>query len=84
MVAPQPISQFSSIKTIPIWGYLEFPLSEGKKPKPCFPIIQLSKIFTLFLTIVFLIITFEAIEQLSPTMTFFSIIELCPILFFYQ
>ena len=30
MVAPQPISQLSSIKTIPMWGYLKFLLLIGK------------------------------------------------------
>ena len=51
----------------------------GKKPKPFFPITHPSKICTLFLIKVFLIITFDPIEQLSPMDTFFSIIELCPI-----
>ena len=51
----------------------------GKKPNPFLPITQPSKILTLFLIIVFLIITFEPIEQLSPITTLLSIIELCPI-----
>ena len=73
---PQPISHLSSINTIPICGYLKFLLLFGKKPNPCFPITQLSKILTSFLIIVFLIIVFEPIEQLSPIETFFSIMEL--------
>ena len=48
----------------------------GKKPKPFLPITQQSKIFTLFLIMVFLIITFEPIEQSSPITTLLSIIEL--------
>ena len=52
----------------------------GKKPKPFFPITQLSKILTLFLIMEFLIITFEPIEQLFPIITFFSITEYGPIL----
>ena len=48
----------------------------GKKPKPFFPITHPSKIFTLSLIIVFLIITFEPIEQFEPIDTFFSIIVL--------
>ena len=63
-----------------MWGYLKFLLLFGKKPKPCFPITQLSNIFTLFLIKVFRIILFDPIEQLSPIITFFSIIVLCPIL----
>ncbi len=51
----------------------------GKKPNPFFPITQPSKILMLFFMIVFLIITFDPIEQLFPITTFFSIIELCPI-----
>ena len=50
-----------------------------KKPKPFFPITQPSKILTLSLIIVFLIITLEPIEQLEPIWTFFSIIVLWPI-----
>ena len=50
-----------------------------KKPKPFFPITQPSKILTLSLIIVFLIITLEPIEQLEPICTFFSIIVLWPI-----
>ena len=78
IVEPQPISQLSSIITSPICGYLIFLLLLGKKPKPFLPIIQPSKISTLFFIIVFLIITFEPIEQLSPIITLLSIIELCP------
>ena len=48
----------------------------GKKPKPFFPIIHPSRMHTLFLTIVFLRITFEPIEQLSPIITLLSMIEL--------
>ena len=80
IVAPHPISQFSSIKTIPIWGYLKFLFLIGKKPKPCLPITQLSNILTLFFIRVFLITLFDPREQSSPIMTFFSIIVLCPIL----
>ena len=54
IVEPHPISQFSSIITIPICGYLIFPLLFGRKPKPFFPIIHPSKIETLFLIKVFL------------------------------
>ena len=81
-VAPHPISQFSSIKTIPIWGYLKFLSLIGKKPKPCFPITQLSNILTLFFINVFLIMVLDPTEQLSEIITFFSIIVLCPILQF--
>ena len=66
MVDPQPISQFSLIITIPMCGYLIFFVLLGKKPNPFFPIIQLSKIDTLFLIIVFRISVFEPILQLSP------------------
>jgi hypothetical protein len=76
MVEPQPISQLSSIITIPICGYLRFLFLFGKNPKPCFPTTQLSKTFTLLLISEFLIIVFEPIEQLSPIKTFFSIIVL--------
>ena len=76
---PHPISEFSPILTIPICGYLKFFLLIGKKPNPCLPITQLSKIVTLLLINVFLIITFDPIEQLSPIETFCSIIVLCPI-----
>ena len=79
IVEPLPISQLSSIITIPMCGYLIFPLLFGKKPKPFFPIIHPSKILTLFFIIVFLIITFDPIEQLSPIITLLSKIELCPI-----
>ena len=58
-MAPQPISQLSLIKTIPICGYLMFLSLIGKKPKPCFPIVQLSNIFTLFLIKEFLITLFD-------------------------
>ena len=75
----QPISEFSPIITIPIWGYLRFFSLLGKKPNPCLPITELSKIVTLLLINVFLIITFDPIEQLSPIETFCSIIVLCPI-----
>ena len=51
----------------------------GKKPNPFFPITQPSNIETLFLIIVFLIITLEPIEQLSPITTLLSIIVLWPI-----
>ena len=51
----------------------------GKNPNPCLPITHPSKIFTLSLIIVFLIIVFDPIEQLFPILTFFSIIELWPI-----
>jgi len=76
IVEPHPISQLSSIKTIPTCGYLKFSLSFGKKPKPCLPITQLSRIFTPFLINEFLIILFAPIEQLLPIETFFSIIVL--------
>ena len=76
---PQPISEFSPIITIPICGYLKFFLLTGKKPNPCLPITQLSKTVTLLSINVFLIITFDPIEQLSPIETFCSIIVLCPI-----
>jgi len=76
---PQPISEFSPIITIPICGYRKFLLLSGKKPKPSLPITQLSKIETLLLINVFLIITFDPIEQLFPIETFCSIIVLCPI-----
>ena len=79
IVEPQPISQLSFIITIPICGYLIFCFLFGKKPKPFFPITHPSKIFTLSLIIVFLIITLEPIEQFEPIITFFSIIELWPI-----
>ena len=79
IVDPQPISEFSLIITIPMWGYLIFFFLFGKKPKPFFPTIQPSKILTLSLMIVFLIITLEPIEQFEPKTTFFSNIELCPI-----
>ena len=62
-----------------MWGYLRFLSLIGKKPNPCLPITQLSKILTLLLINVFLIITFDPIEQLSPIETFCSIIVLCPI-----
>ena len=38
----------------------------GKNPNPFFPIIQLSRILTLFFIIEFLMIVFEPILQLSP------------------
>ena len=76
IVALQPISQLSAIRTIPIWGYLIFFLLSGKKPNPCLPIVQLSRIFTLSPINVFLIIVFDPIEQLFPIETFFSIIVL--------
>ena len=57
-------------------GYLVFLSLLGKKPKPFLPITHPSKIFTLFLTIVFLIITLEPMEQFEPIITFFSIIVL--------
>ena len=76
MVAPQPISQLSSIRTIPICGYLRFFLLLGKNPNPCLPIVQLSRILTLLPINVFLIIVFDPIEQLLPMDTFFSIIVL--------
>ena len=79
IVEPQPISELSPIITTPIWGYLTFFLSFGKKPKPFFPIIQPSRIATLFSIIVFLINTFDPIEQSDPMLTFFSIIVLWPI-----
>ena len=60
----------------------EFLFFIGKNPKPCLPITQLSKILTLFLIKVFLTILFDPKEQLSPIVTFFSIIVLCPILQF--
>ena len=78
IVDPHPISQLSSIITIPICGYLIFFLFLGKNPKPFFPITHPSKILTLFLTIVFLSMTLDPIEQLSPITTLLSIIELCP------
>ena len=70
--SPHPISQFSSIITIPICGYLKFLFLFGKKPKPCFPTTQLSRTFTLLLIKEFLIIVFDPIEQLSPIETFFQ------------
>ena len=76
IVELQPISQLSSILTIPICAYLRFLLLLGKNPKPCLPITQLSRIFTLLPIKVFLIITLEPIEQLFPIETFFSIIVL--------
>ena len=76
IVAPHPISELSSIKTIPMCGYLKFFCLFGKKPKPFFPITQPSNIFILLPIIVFLIITLEPIEQLSPITTLLSIIEL--------
>ena len=79
IVAPQPISQSSLITTIPIWGYLKFFFLSGKNPNPFFPMIQLSRIVTLFFIIEFLMIVFDPILQLSPIWTFFSIIELWPI-----
>ena len=79
MVVAHPISELSLIITMPIWGYLILFFESGKKPKPFFPITQLSKILTLFLIMEFLIITFEPIEQLFPIITFFSIIVLWPI-----
>ena len=51
----------------------------GKKPNPCLPIVQLSRILTLLPINVFLIIVFDPIEQLLPIDTFFSIIVLWPI-----
>ena len=71
IVEPHPISQFSFIITIPIWGYLIFLSLLGKKPKPFLPIIHPSNMFTLSLIIVFLTITLEPIEQLEPIITFF-------------
>ena len=74
IVEPHPISQLSSITTVPICGYLKFFFLSGKKPKPFLPITHPSKILTLFLITVFLIITFEPIEQSSPITTLLSII----------
>ena len=48
----------------------------GKKPNPFLPITHPSNIVTLFFIIVFLIIVFEPIEQLSPIITLLSIIVL--------
>ena len=79
IVELQPISTLSSIITTPICGYLKLPLLSGKNPKPFFPIMQPSKIWTLFLIKEFLIITFEPIVQSFPIDTLDSIIELCPI-----
>ena len=79
IVAPHPISELSPIYTIPMCGYLRFFCLLGKKPKPFFPIIQPSRIVTLFSIIVFLIITLDPIEQSDPILTFFSIIVLWPI-----
>ena len=76
IVAPHPISEFLPITTIPMCGYLTFFCLLGKKPKPFFPIIHPSSIFTLSSIIVFLIITLDPIEQLDPILTFFSIIVL--------
>ena len=76
IVEPHPISQLSSIITIPMWGYLIFPLLFGKKQKPFFQITHPSKTETLFLIKVFLIITLDPIEQLLPIITLLSIIEL--------
>ena len=73
---PQPISTLSSIITTPIWGYLIFFSCFGKKPNPFLPITQLSKTCTLLFIIVFLIITFDPIEQLLPILTLLSIIVL--------
>ena len=79
IVEPHPISQYSFIITIPIWGYLILRSLFGKNPKPFLPITQPSKILTLSLIIVSLIITLEPIEQLEPISTFCSIIVLWPI-----
>ncbi len=57
MVVAHPISELSLIITMPIWGYLILFFESGKKPKPFFPITQLSKILTLFLIMEFLIIS---------------------------
>ena len=76
IVAPQPISQLSSIITIPICGYRIFSFLLGKKPNPFLPITQPSNINTLFLINAFLIITFDPIEQLLPITTLLSIIVL--------
>ena len=62
IVEPHPISELSSIITMPMCGYLMFFGFFGKKPKPFFPIIQPSRMFTLSLIIVFLIINFDAIS----------------------
>ena len=81
MVAPHPISQLFSIITIPICGYLKFWFLIGKiQIHVCY--YDPSKILTLSLIIVFLIIVFDPIEQLFPMLTFFSIIELWPIIQF--
>ena len=61
-------------------GYLTLVFLSGKNPKPCFPITQLSRIFTLLPINVFLMIEFEPIVQLSPIETFRSIMVLCPII----
>ena len=55
----------------------------GKKPKPFLPTTHPSKILTLSLTIVFLIITLEPMEQFEPIITFFSMIVLWPIKQFF-
>ena len=83
MVEPQPISTLSLIITVPMWGYLKFFSFCGKKPNPFLPTTQPSKIFTSFLIIVFLIITFDPIEQLLPITTLLSKIVLCPIKQFF-
>ena len=80
---PHPISALSLIITNTICGYLIFFLLLGKKPKPFFPITHPSKILTELLIIVFLIITFEPIEQLSPMITLLSKIVLWPIKHFF-
>ena len=55
----------------------------GKKPKPFLPTTHPSKMLTLSLIIVFLIITLEPIEQFEPIITFFSMIVLWPIKQFF-
>ena len=71
IVEPQPISQFSFIITIPICGYLILLFWLGRNPKPFFPITHPSNILTFSPIKVFLMITFEPIEQLEPKITFF-------------
>ena len=57
-------------------GYLKFSFVSGKKPNPFLPTMHPSRILTFFLTIVFLRITFDPIEQLSPITTLLSKIVL--------
>ena len=66
IVLLQPISTLSWMITIPMWGYLKFPLLFGKKPNPFFPITEPSKTLTLFPIKEFFIITLLPIIQFLP------------------